>query len=196
MDCYNELNTKGAMNMAEPDRHVQEGIVFIGSTAAAGVVIPAYNSTSPTFGIWNPTGSGVEAVLLHVKLGLVTVGTAAMAAMGLTWLANAGDKIATGSAISAFTDGTPINTRLGYGKKSQVRFTPSGATLGAAPVHLSSIGQTSGTTGLGANWQWIREDFDGHPSVPPGNFLGIGGSVAPGLTMQITLCWMEIPFIS
>jgi hypothetical protein len=170
------------------------GQAFFGSTAAAGVVMPAYNSTSPTWGVWNPFGSGVEMIPVHIKLGIATVGTPAVAAMGLTWMANAGSEVGTGSQITAFTDGAPVCSRLGLGRKSAVRFTPSGATLATAPVHLVSIANSQQSTAVAGNWQWIREDYDGHFTIPPGNFVGIGGSAAPGLTMQVSMCWIEIPF--
>src|SRR5438128_2903586 len=50
------------------------GNVYIGSTAAAGVVPPIYNNTAQTFGLWNPAGSGKNLVLVSLRVGLVTVG--------------------------------------------------------------------------------------------------------------------------
>src|SRR2546425_8282152 len=50
------------------------GLVFIGSTANAGVVPPAFNATAQTFGVWNPSTSGKNIIPISLTVGLVTVG--------------------------------------------------------------------------------------------------------------------------
>jgi hypothetical protein len=170
------------------------GNVYIGSTAAAGVLLTAYNSTSPTYGIWNPLGSGVMVIPLHVKMGVATANTLSVSAFGITWMANAGSEVGTGSQVTAWTDAAPVNAKLGIGSPSKIRFTPSGATLATAPVHLTSIANSQESTATAGNVQWVHHDFDGHLGIPPGNFIGIGGSVAPGQTWQVSTSWIEIPF--
>jgi hypothetical protein len=170
------------------------GQIYVGSTAAAGVLVTAYNSTSPVWGVWNPLGSGVMMIPLHIKMGVATANVPAVSALGITWLANAGSEVGTGSQITAWTDAAPVNLKLGVGQPSRVRFTPSGATLATAPVHLMSIANSQQATTTAGNLQWVHDDFEGHLGIPPGNFVGIGGSAAPGQTWQVTMCWVEIPY--
>ena len=48
---------------------VNLGNVFIGTTAVAGVALPAYNTTAITFAVWNPLGSGKYIVPVHLLVG-------------------------------------------------------------------------------------------------------------------------------
>jgi hypothetical protein len=171
------------------------GNVFTGATAAAGVSVPAYNATAQVFGIWNPLGSGVEVLLIGIDLGIATGTTPVAAGFGLSWLAGAGSQIATAAPITAFTAATPVNLRLSLGNVSKVKFTPSAATI-TAPVFLKSIGLSFGsTTATQGGFQFAHYDFNGAISIPPGNYVGLGGSAAQsGTVVQASLDWMELPF--
>lgn len=171
---------------------------YIGATAAAGVVIPAGNSTSPVFGIWNPSGSGVNAVLNTLNMGVTTVGTEAVAALGLFQVANAGSAIGTGAPLSAFNAGTPVNSVLGEGKASRIRFTPAGTnTLTTAGTLFYGLpwSMPAADATLGGPFSVLQHDFNGAVIVPEGVFVYIAGNsnTAIGLTMDATLTWVEIP---
>lgn len=166
------------------------GNVFIGSTLAAGVAIPAYNATAQVFGLWNPAGSGKNLALIKIMGGIATAGTPAVAALGLSYLPNAGGSIATGAPISAFTDSTPVNGLLGKGNASAARFTLSATTTAPTFFYDLGVSQESATPGTGLFW--FEHDFDGAVIVPPGTYVGLGGSAAPGQTVQTTLVWMEL----
>lgn len=171
------------------------GKVFIGSTTAAGVAIPAYNATAQVFGLWNPAGSGVNVVLLKLMLGIATAGTEALSSLGLSVLTNAGSAIASGAPVSAFTQTASqpglLGANAGSAAQSQARFTLS-ATI-TAPTFAYSLGiwEGNGTTLQGVTWNVY--DFDGVVGVAPGAYIGLGGSAAPGSTYQATLAWLEIP---
>src|SRR5437870_7298434 len=47
------------------------GNVFWGSTASAGVLVPIASTTGPTFGLWNPAGSGKNAAIVRYTAGWV-----------------------------------------------------------------------------------------------------------------------------
>ena len=105
---------------------------FIGSTAAAGVAIPLTTATAQVFGLWNPAGSGVKAVLDKLSLGIATLGTNIVAALNWSHLPNAGATIgAAGAPITAFTDTTIRNCIVGAGNAAKCRFTGSAATTSA-----------------------------------------------------------------
>jgi hypothetical protein len=174
---------------------VLAGKLFIGSTTYAGVAIPAYNATAQVFGLWNPAGSGVNLVLVKLNLAIATLGTNIVAALGLSYLANAGNATATAAPISAFTQTASLSGLIGaYGggaAPSLGRFTLS-ATI-TAPTFFYDLGMTS-TTGTPTDSNPVlTHDFDGTVIVTPGTYIGLGGSVAPGSTYQGSLSWIELP---
>lgn len=163
---------------------------FFGSTAAAGAAIPLTTATAQVFGMWNPPGSGVVAVLDKLFLGIATLGTNIVAALNWSVHTNV-QAIATGSAITALTDTTIRNSIIGLGQTSRVRFTGSAATTTAA-TQLLPIGVTS-TTGTPTNsTPALIVEHDGVIMVPEGVGIFLVGSVAPGSTYQIGLSWAEI----
>lgn len=165
------------------------GRVFIGSTAAAGTAFPISTGTAVTFGLWN-TNPNKNAVLLYMNVG-VTSGTIALGEIGIANQA-VGANIATGAAMTAFTDGTPKNALVGSGNASTMKFTPSGATLAAGGTALAWSGYSieSATVGLGifkAGW-----DFDGSIIVPYGQIVFLCGSVAQTALFTASLAWAEV----
>lgn len=170
------------------------GNTFVGSTAAAGITVPAYNGTAQTFGVWNPLGSGVELLLVSLDLGVATAATPVVGAFGLSWLQSAGSQVATGAPITAFTGATPVNCRLGLGVASKARFTPSAATI-TAPVFLHDLGLSLTSTTAQNGVQYMHYDFNGIFTMPPGNYIGLGCSAAQsGTVTQASLVWIELPF--
>jgi len=168
------------------------GKCFFGSTTNAGVAIPAYNATAQVFGLWNPAGSGVLLVLNKLAIAVATLGTNAVSAIGLSYLANAGASIANGGPISAFTQTASQNARVGNGLASKGRFTLS-ATI-TAPTFLMSLGMAqNATTTQPVAEQAYNYDFNGSLIVPEGVYIGLGGSAAPGSTYQATVSWAEVP---
>lgn len=169
------------------------GQCFFGSTTNAGVAIPAYNATAQVFGLWNPAGSGVRLVLNKLSVGIVDEGTNIVAAIGLSYLANAGSAIATGAPISAFTATAPFNAIVGGGKASRARFTLSATT--SAPAFLMSTGMSWPEADMAGAVMPVMLDYDFNGSViiPEGVYIGLGGSAAPGSTCQASISWAEIP---
>jgi len=172
------------------------GQCFIGSTAAAGVAVPAFNATGQFFGLWNPQGSGVNLILNKLMMAIVSGGTEALAGIGLSYLPNAGSQIATGSPISAFTAVSAVNALVGGGLSSRGRFTLGTTTTVVAPTLLYTIGVTApgGDSATGLYPVTIDHDFNGGLIVPPGVYIGLGGApAAPGSTYEATLTWAEVP---
>ena len=169
------------------------GNSFIGSTTQAGIVLPAYNATAQKFGLWNPANSGVNLVLDKLSIALATIGTEALAAIGLSYLLNAGSAVGTGAPVSAFTATAPVNGLLGAGKSSRGRFTLD-ATI-TAPTFFYALGisqiSTDFNTATNDGYAKLTHDFDGSIIIPPGVYVGLGGSVAGGQTYQGSLSWFE-----
>lgn len=167
------------------------GNVFIGSTAAAGVAIPLTTATAQVFGLYNPPGSGVFAVLDKLMLGIATLGTNIVAALNWSFLANV-QSVATGQPITAFTDTAYRNAIVSGGKVGKCRFTGSAATTSAA-TQLMTLGITSTTGTPTDEVPMFVFDHDGCLILPEGVAVFLVGSVAPGSTYQASLTWAEVP---
>jgi hypothetical protein len=168
---------------------------FIGATAAGGVVPPNYSTTAQTFGLWNPAGSGKNAILIALDLGLVTVGTPAVSSLALSYTPNAGSALATGG-ISAFTSAAPLAAIVGNTAPSAMRFTPSAATTLAStflmPLPFSYFSTTTTTVATFAS-NLLHYDFDGSVGIAPNTALWVGANILTGSTWNISLRWYEAP---
>ena len=171
--------------------------LFIGSTAAGGVIPPNYSSSAQTFGLWNQGINGQQAVIVSLDMNIVTLGTPAVSGLGMAVLVNAGTGIATGG-ISAFTSGSPYRGNLsgasGTGGNS-VLFTPSSATvpttsLGVQWLPFSYLSTTTATAG---SYPMLHYDFDGSLIVPSNTALFVVANILTGSTWNITLKWYEAP---
>ena len=170
------------------------GQVFIGSTAAGGVTVPAYNSTSPVFGLWNPLGSGKNAYLMYATIGFVST-TAAPSNFVLGYQSGVGSQIATGGPVTACTVVAPVNGYLGQGAASVTKFFPATATLTAGCSFLMTLGTSQlTTTGATTSAPYFTSftDFQGAIIVPPGVMIVIGGNIATTSVDDITLVWEEV----
>lgn len=169
-----------------------QGNVFIGSTAVAGTAFPISTGTAATFGLWN-TSTDKNAVLLSLNLGY-TSGTIALGEVGLANVYAV--QVATGSNITAFTDGvvgtTIRNAIIGGGKASSMRFTPSAATVVAnTACYWTGMSFTSATGAQPVSN--MTHDFNGQVIVPPGQFVFLCGSVAQTGLFTASLVWAEVP---
>src|SRR6185295_8664983 len=159
--------------------HSAAGKVF---TAYATVTAPVIFSTAAGTGgplLWNPTGSGKNAILMAVGVGISVVSTVAgargqTAAPGSTTAIDKVGNALMGSAVTpactAYRVGTPTN---------------AGTTFTA----FMAIG-TGALTVEYANFMWF--DLDGTFVVPPGAWAAVAGS-ATLTTLQagISLVWTE-----
>lgn len=173
------------------------GNVFIGSSAYGGVVVPIYSTTAPTFGLWNPSGSGKNAVLISLAATMSSIGTEAVTGLGLGYSTGVGSSIATGAPVTAWNTGAPVNALLGSGKASKMLFSPAGTnTLTAGSTFLMNLGMfiEAATAGNG-KWNY-KYDFNGTIIVPPSVLIHVVGvPLAPGSTYGLTLLWEEVPIL-
>jgi len=184
------------MNLNEIISYGINGQIFHATTGATGVAIPVSNTTSPVFGIWNPAGSLINAVLLNLKLGYDETTGAAGTVLYNTVL-NTGSSLATGAPISAFNAVTPTNGLIGQGKASGVRFCSAATTTIAAAgtvVGMAGFSQTAVTAATTGSPQWMLEDaINGKWIVPPGVFFYLTGSAALTSLSCLEMCWIELP---
>jgi hypothetical protein len=158
-------------------------------------VLPIYSNTTQQVGLWNPAGSSVDLVLLRVALTYVDT-TGAAGGFVLGYLPNAPAQLATGAAITAFTETSAINAYLGNGASSKVKF-GQGATLTVtAPSVLRHVGlnQTVLTAATTSSPQWTaRAEFDGDVILTPGSALFVAGNIATLIKVAGSVVWAELP---
>lgn len=168
------------------------GNMFVGSTAAAGVAFPISTGTAATFGLWN-TNPDKVAVLINLSGGY-TSGTIALGTIGLANVA--ATAVATGSNITAFTDGvvgtTIRNAKIGQGTAPTMRFTPSAATVVANTAAVwTGPSIESATAGLGLfNFNIDLTKYG--LIVPYGQFVFVAGSVAQTGLFSLSMTWAEV----
>lgn len=189
-----------ATSLTNPGYYSQTvaGNMFIGMSEASqtGILIPTYNTTSPTFGLWNPSGSGKNAVLVRLTTGFVST-TGAPGAILYARLLSASNTTYTGGPLTAFNSTTPGNALLGAGAASAMKFAGKGTnTLTTAGVVFDQMGvsqlTTTGATTSAPLYSAI-DDFDGRIIVPPGVFFYVVGSTALLTLFDMSLSWYEVP---
>jgi hypothetical protein len=176
---------------------------FIGSNAAgAAITIPIYSGTTPTFGLWNPAGSGVNVLLLQLNLGIAAEGSAVASTLGFAVTFNTGSAAATGSPLATFTrlsSGTfpsLIGDAGGATNNSAAQFScaSSGTTLTSAatliPYNLGAS-NTAGASPAGA--LSLTFPINGMVGLAPGTFISLVGNAAPVTTFYASLVWAEVP---
>lgn len=176
------------------------GNVYWAATAFAGVTLTIATGTSPTFVIWNPQGSGKNAVLISIIITPTTAMTTA-SGYGYGYLINTGANLATAAPFSAFTQITATrgsaNLGLAAGQGNSVVLVASAATLTTGATAMRGMGGSAGTGAITAPAQQpiMREDFDGTLFLPPGSAMVVGTTVATSgqTATHVTAVWYEAP---
>jgi hypothetical protein len=182
---------------------VIRGMVFIASSAVAGVALPVYDATAQKFMLWNPSDSGVNLELLCAAFGRVsTTGSDGHPCWG--YKTGMGSAIATGAPCSAFTAGRPVIARLTLQHPvadnvvetdPTSKFAPATATV-TAPGYLrpSCITQTEAADAQIYAPYMIYEDFSMNPIVlAPGSAIFACQSVAASTVWSVALTYARVP---
>ena len=183
--------------------HVQRGNLFYISTAVAGSAIPIDTTGGPTMMLWNPAGSGVDAVLGRYTASQAS-GTTAGGQIGLMSVSSGelDAATATGALINAFTQaafGTAVfNGRLNNGNKPKIKSQIAAAATNAitAGTWIRSLGMFYGaivTTSAVHTGSKFIYDFDGEVILPPGTAVYTASSIDSVALFQQTWSWYEVP---
>jgi hypothetical protein len=156
------------------------GRVFIGSTVAAGVILPAQSTTAPLFLIYNPLGSGVNVELIsvdHCLLAATTVIATIMLAMGV--------QVPSGT-LTPYTTITP--GMVGSSAVNQAKLY-SVATIVAMTQFLPMMQvTTTATSAISTHY-----DFDGKIILPPGAGAHVCSDPTQTASTSVTMAWAEFP---
>jgi hypothetical protein len=171
------------------------GNLYVGSTPIAGVAIPISSSTAPTPCLWNPAGSGTNAVLVAYYLGY-TGGTGVVGGLGYYAVTGAGNAIATGAPFSAFASTTPTNGLVGSGGSSKMKWSSTGTntlTTAGTLVRGFGVGQSAVAAAGTSIWGLYVDYFDGTMIIPPGVAWYPAATAASVDTFVQSLIWYEAP---
>lgn len=154
--------------------------VFFGSSLIAGVIIPVNTTTSPTFTLFNPLGSGVNLELISFDLGF----PAAAATVVGTILAS----VATQTPTSVTSGGVTISSPIGAGGVAQGKLYTA-ATITAITTHLPLFTLTSTADAAIAT----HYEFDGKLILAPGGMMTITSTPVQTAVGLPSLHWAEFP---
>lgn len=177
---------------ALPQYHalVKSGVVF--SLAVLGASPTAFTggaAGTPLLGLYNPAGSGKDLVLLEVRLGVRTTGTAAGTVDFNYFTANNSTATVTGTqtlAKNLYTQATSGSVAWGM---TNVANTGAVASTIVAPAF--SLGNVTTTAAL--NFGILRDELKGEIVVSPGNYLALGASASlTAASIDASFIWAEV----
>jgi hypothetical protein len=156
------------------------GRLFIGQTTTAGTVIPIITTTTATFALYNPLGSGVNVELISCDIAATTV-TAVVSAIGLG--------VVTGLTLAptSLTALTPVPIPIGAGGVPQAKLYAQ-AVLAAATTSFIPMFGVSVVTGV---LPLLHYDFDGRVILAPGSLVFLAGTAAQGQATVNRFDWAE-----
>lgn len=159
------------------------------STAAAVTAYAGGAGGTPMLAIFNPIGSGRNAVVNKVSIGSVVAASAAgTVAFGLYF--------GTTATITQATTVTPWNmaTQLQSGSV-MTGFRNAALTSSTAASNAVALASYYWATAAGvANVSPAVTDLEGAIIIPPGSYLALGGSAAlTSATWIGSLQWEEVP---
>lgn len=165
--------------------------------AGTGITVPIYSTTSPTFALWNPLGTGRLLVPKALHLGVAATATPAITTLALSQVINTGASFGTGLPVAAWTDATIYNGRIGrFGTGGSAgRIGVATTTLTAAGNSFYDLGFSQATTSLAAGIAWVEHQFFDKIALEPGSLIHlVGNPLAPVETFVASISWMEIDY--
>jgi hypothetical protein len=159
------------------------------STAAAVTAFAGAAGGTPMLAVFNPSGSGKNAVILKASVGTVVAASAAGTVSFGLWFG-------TTAAITQATVVTPwsMSTQLQSGSV-MTGFRNVALTSGSAASNVIPVSSYYWATGAGAALVTGGPiDLEGSLIIPPGAYVALGGSAAlTSATWIGSLQWEEVP---
>jgi hypothetical protein len=156
-------------------------------------------TATPIIGLWNPTTSGVNLVVLQATLSVVLTALQNTGGGPYIWMYSLGN-----SAIS--TGITPINRKTLLASGSNARAFAGTALTGMTGTlalltgsalgggNLYNIASLSTAAGFSTTFNGSVENLDGSIIVPPGGVVALMATTTPvGHSASSGIIWEEIP---
>lgn len=183
-------STSGSTAITNATYTVADGFSATLATAA---------TATPILGIWNPTSSNVNAVILQASLTAYLTALQTTGGGGLVW------GVSTNNAVIS-TGNTPFNRKTLSQTGSQCKGMCGVALTGLSNVFafltgsiLTAGGNLAASTlqtavGLMPAATGVIENFDGNLIVPPGAVLALFATTTPvAVNATGSLLWEEVP---
>ena len=165
------------------------------STALSANTITLTATTTPIIGVWNPTGSGKNLVILKAKCQLTVAGNSAVAPGAFVWATSVGNSaISTGSApLSRSTLQNSGSVAKGFNISTAL----TGLTNNLVVQHAAGFGTLLAAQGATATPIMSGdpvEDVDGALIVPPGGVLALLNTTSTTtVSVASMILWEEVP---
>ena len=156
---------------------------FMTQGASAGVTIPVSTTTSGTFVVFNPPGSGIYMDLGKLNVGILNATTVVSS---IAWGIITGLTVAP-TGVTAMASGSAA---LGSSGGASLGVIYSAATLAAASTKFFDLFSVSATSGAFPNFNY---DHEGSLQVYPGSLVHLCGTAAQSSASLVSMTWSEFP---
>jgi hypothetical protein len=157
-------------------------------------------TTKPITGIWNPTTSGVNAVILKATLGVAVTNATSLGGGPYVWATStANAAISTGTTPLSMSNLVATGSRCkdmsgialtGMTGAITVKF--GSALNGGSGQNYSFVGTAAGPVTFAAGIN--EENLDGSIIVPPGGVLALLATTTPVAHSAVSgILWEEVP---
>jgi hypothetical protein len=165
-------------------------VFSISALAANPTAFTGGAAGTPLLGLYNPASSGVDLVLLQVRYGVRTTGTAAVTLDFSLYGANQGGVAVTGTQTQARNMYSQANTGSSAYAMVNTANTAALASTLIAPSLSNGLTATTAITNAGI----YVDDIKGAIIVSPGTYIALGASATPtAASIDCVLIWAEIP---
>lgn len=176
------------------------GMVLTGINNATFTTATVGATATPVIGVWNPSTSTVNLIILQAVLGVTITAATATGAGPFAWMASTGN-------TATPTGSTPLNRKTFAASGSQAKFY-AGTALTGLTTNLailcgsalnggSAEGYSFVSTAVGAQSSSASgsvENFDGSLIVPPGGVIGLFAAATPVAHSATSgIVWAELP---
>jgi hypothetical protein len=166
---------------------VREGRVYVAANQAAVALTAAMATTYTGLVLFNPLGSGKDAVMLRFGYALTVAAPTAATVIGLMT-----GTVITNATMDAAVAITPRNRLVGSTAVSAM-IVDNACTLNGTPVLEQVLGQvgTLATTGTAVGPQ-AEIDLDGSMIIQPGSYVAVYSFAANTACLIGSFMWEEV----
>jgi len=156
-------------------------------------------TATPIAGLWNPSGSKVNAVILQATISIYLTALQATGPGAVVWAAFSGQSASITTGLSPVSRNTYLSSGSQCKNLAGVALTGlqnTGIFLGASPItsNLLAVSELQTAAGFLTGAGNAVENVDGSIIVPPGGIVALFGTVTPvGCSAASSLLWEEIP---
>jgi hypothetical protein len=163
-------------------------------TALSANTITLTATTTPIVGVWNPTTSPINLVILQASLQIAVAGNSAVAPGGFVWATSINNSVIT-------TGLTPMNRKTlaaagSYAKGFTIATALTGLTNNLVILEAADFGSlvvAQGATGTPLISPPMVQNFDGSLIVPPGGVLALLNTASTTtISVASRIMWAEV----